>query len=518
MEEILPQSKKQKLDGGILARDHDKMDNDFNIFQCGYFLKKKNRYCKMHRKRDAKYCPEHNTLSLQNYTDPEVCSSERKRINCPVDPSHTIWEDNLKRHLKKCNKVKLTELPKKEIYYKENINCSDINSENLEPLNFTKTYEFVSLIDERYEDFTELTRREFYDYWIPVIEKTYQNLMEFLNERHLDPSKTSNIAETKVPLEIKNVSQDTAIAERLDELTNHKHIAQQSSLIGHLKDTSLYGGQFNYIEYGCGRAELSRYLCKDIVYGSFEAKTNCDSDIAKSDFKDKIPSFLLIDRSSARLKMDSKIGKDFEECSKKFRLDINELLQPQIQRIKIDIKDLFLDKVLDGNEKKHVAISKHLCGCATDLTLQSLLNSQITKNGRFAGLLVAMCCRHVCNYDYLLSDSKRFLDLITGNFGKNKVECLAKIKEFFKILTKIVSWSTCGRREGMSPDSINNHPSNLTILQREEIGLKVKRIIDEARVFGINNTGFLQSRIFQYVNRETSLENIALIVTPKVKK
>lgn len=45
----------------------------------------------------------------------------------------------------------------------------------------------------------------------------------------------------------------------------------------------------------------------------------------------------------------------------------------------IDIKDLDLSKVqalsdADGKRKKVVALSKHLCGSATDITLKCLIN------------------------------------------------------------------------------------------------------------------------------------------------
>jgi len=40
----------------------------------------------------------------------------------------------------------------------------------------------------------------------------------------------------------------------------------------------------------------------------------------------------------------------------------------------MDIKDLCLAKLSLLHHKKLVAVSKHLCGCATDLTLKCLVN------------------------------------------------------------------------------------------------------------------------------------------------
>lgn len=50
-----------------------------------------------------------------------------------------------------------------------------------------------------------------------------------------------------------------------------------------------------------------------------------------------------------------------------------------VQRITIDIKDLELYRVQalsdgQGQRKKVVAFSKHLCGSATDITLKCLMN------------------------------------------------------------------------------------------------------------------------------------------------
>ncbi|TRY94404.1 hypothetical protein DNTS_027944 [Danionella cerebrum] len=45
--------------------------------------------------------------------------SERKRIPCPLDPKHTVFEDNLAKHLKKCNSK---EKPK-PIYYTKDVNA-----------------------------------------------------------------------------------------------------------------------------------------------------------------------------------------------------------------------------------------------------------------------------------------------------------------------------------------------------------------------------------------------------------
>lgn len=40
---------------------------------------------------------------MQAQSDSTSSATVRKRIPCPLDPSHTIFEDTLEKHLKKCN-------------------------------------------------------------------------------------------------------------------------------------------------------------------------------------------------------------------------------------------------------------------------------------------------------------------------------------------------------------------------------------------------------------------------------
>ena len=55
-----------------------------------------------------------------------------RRIPCPLDGNHTIWESNLLAHLKKCNKAKQKIKDEKQIYYQHGINlggCGSIQSD-----------------------------------------------------------------------------------------------------------------------------------------------------------------------------------------------------------------------------------------------------------------------------------------------------------------------------------------------------------------------------------------------------
>ena len=92
---------------------------------------------------------------------------------------------------------------------------------------------------------------------------------------------------------------------------------------------------FTFVEFGSGRASLSYWLCR-----ALPSPENVQ--------------LVLVDRASPRHKLDGKM---------------KDLGLKEVRRIRADIRDLELSKVFQ--QPQHVvAVSKHLCGAATDLTLR----------------------------------------------------------------------------------------------------------------------------------------------------
>ncbi|XP_013789441.1 tRNA:m(4)X modification enzyme TRM13 homolog [Limulus polyphemus] len=81
------------------------------IRYCSHFLERKGRFCKMKALPGLLVCGEHCPLEV------EECN-KGKRIQCPLDGSHTCFAKKLESHLKKCNARK-KELP---VYYSTNVN------------------------------------------------------------------------------------------------------------------------------------------------------------------------------------------------------------------------------------------------------------------------------------------------------------------------------------------------------------------------------------------------------------
>lgn len=293
-------------------------------------------------------------------------------------------------------------------------------------------------------------------------------------------------------------------------------------------------------EFGCGRAELSRYVSKAQLFTHSES-------FSSSRNNHKSRPFLLIDRGGPRMKFDTKMMKDYEEDvlgkqnennykddeipskSKESEIPVPDetideypLPPPDVKRAIIDIKDLNLNVALnelfpDNKESSIVAISKHLCGCATDLTLQCLANNTVMPNNdhvlnqdehgekpshKLKGLVIALCCRHICTYEMYPQEGRKFL----------MDQGLITTPESFTTLAKMASWATNGRRENLSPtnESTNVHPSGMSLEQREKLGILARRAIDHGRLLFLRRLGY-NVKLVQYVDSSTSLENVALI-------
>lgn len=454
-------------------------NNSTEIFKCNFIKPKNNKRCGLQVRKGQKFCFAHiNQIEEKNILNSkEVSKIESnitrinkngdiiKRVKCTVDPTHTVWEDNLTKHIKVCNIIK----KKQEIEFKEE-NCPWFN------------------INYNVKDIGNLDNDEKLD----NKKLDYEEWKKFINKWEL---KHDLIFTEELPLE--NIEFKTGLEERFAELSNKKHILQQSSLIGQLVNNNIINQNSNsnsnlIIEFGCGRAEFTRYFNK-AMNKYFENPNNSNN------------QYLLIDRENPRLKFDKKIVKDSED---------DGIKHLKVERLKIDIKDLKLIESLKNfqlnslNELNFIGISKHLCGVATDLTLRCLINaikdSEIETNKQFnfnfGGCLVAMCCRHCCKYEWLLKESKEFLK---DNFDIDETN--------FIYFRKMFAWATNGISPGMSKSDKCDHFSGLSFEEREIIGLKMRRILDESRKYAIEKKGF-NVKIVRYVERDVSLENNCIII------
>lgn len=416
--------------------------------KCDYYIPLKRRNCLMQRKAGNKYCSEHMKYATG--------ASESQRVPCPLDPNHSVFSYDLEKHLLKCNSR-----PKEasEPWFLERNNAL---------LRGTSVYR-----DETSED-DGMSEKELYDKYICVLRAT-EKVFGALEKR---------------------IRAHRGLEPRLAEVLHKKHALQQSSLIGNLKELGLLLEDVFYVEFGCGKAELSRTLNLCVLD---EVKKGDAKEVnKKGDPQEEcaVYGFGFVDRGVNRMKMDPKIVK---ECA------AEDVLRPVIRRTRMDIEHLDMDAfVADIAPQRVVGISKHLCGAATDLTLKLLLNSSLLEKKTFSGLLIAMCCRHVCDYKQLMPESRAFL--ATHGFST---------PESFGTLKKAVSWAVTGSR-GSGDQAY--HVSGLKIAEREELGFLARRLIDESRVHALNalllKQGF-RAGMFLYTERDVTLENSCLYIIPE---
>ncbi|XP_033477797.1 tRNA:m(4)X modification enzyme TRM13 homolog [Epinephelus lanceolatus] len=446
--------------------------------RCGFFVKKKKRFCKMIIARGKVFCGEHATME----------EGSSRRIVCPLDPKHTVSEDKLDKHLKKCNS---REKPK-PVYYVENINAGSTGD---------KTLQQVSL--------SERSRTEL------------QSLMDKL--------KT---AVTGLQCDVEDsVLSHPVLQEELNNPKNgdfaHKHLKQQSSLLGHLEALGLLRRGRCFVEFGAGRGKLSHWI-HEALKTRDQVETRDQQDTSED------LQLLLVERCSTRFKVDGKhqdTGADFE-------------------RLQVDIQHLDLSKVQLITQKKLplVAVGKHLCGAATDLALRCLLGKPgpgeetrppVPKRlrtsepadsrdlpgpgpgpgpGPVLGLAVALCCHHRCEWRHYVG--QQFFE----QRGLGAAE--------FSAFCRMSSWATCGLRptnqDSPPQDSTNqrgddeeHEPAEETDIvgsflsadERQRVGRLCKRLIDGGRLDFLKSKGF-DSKLSGYVSSHVTLENVLLSAVP----
>ncbi|KAG9323910.1 hypothetical protein KVV02_006276 [Mortierella alpina] len=504
--------------------------------QCHFLILGKNKYCSLTAKLGFKFCGEHSMLeeaaspNAEAAADGSEAKTIRKRIPCPFDPSHTAWADDLKAHLFKCN-ARPKDNPAQ---FSLDINLSMPRPETASSSPSASSSETTTAISTtssngKSEVLTALSQDQ---------------LMSLIK-------KIQDLHAKYVPEIRKEVLDHPALDERKKTVKNIKHAHQQASLLGHMKQRDMLNDPTTcYVEFGAGRGELSNYL-----------------KIAVDDHG--TATFVLVDRTPPRNKFDSAIlgREDIKSLVKRHTMDIKDLVLAEVPEVRRDVtatqrelpvKDIpAITEAQEGgsNESKAekddaqkeyeyvekkpvVALSKHLCGGATDITLKCLMNYQQTESKHsplaspVKGVLIALCCHQLCQH--YMYPNQAFL---------KEIDISA---EEFVYLTRMSSWAVCvnqfkpektealedkqtsssstiggddeHRIEADSElEELGSHIPTLDSQARERLGLQCKRLLDIGRVRYLQEHGF-DAELVYYVDKDTSLENLALMAVPSNSK
>eukprot|EP01129_Flabellula_baltica_P009406 TRINITY_DN3837_c0_g1_i1.p1 TRINITY_DN3837_c0_g1~~TRINITY_DN3837_c0_g1_i1.p1 ORF type:complete len:382 (+),score=74.93 TRINITY_DN3837_c0_g1_i1:247-1392(+) len=232
---------------------------------------------------------------------------------------------------------------------------------------------------------------------------------------------------------------------------------QMENLVGVLRDCCGVNNEYIYLEFGAGSGRLSqninKYFHTDHILIDF------------GHFKNKAKP---VDRTR------------------------------EWEMIRIDIKDLVVDRlpvVKDHPQKELVAYSKHLCGVATDLTLQCIKNDIASRGNKWNTIMIALCCHHKCKWNQY--ENKSFFT--NQGFEPND----------FTILQKLTSWATYYQDKSTSNTELDW--TEIPITEKETIGRKCKDLIDIGRLTQWKSHGY-KATLKKYVSPSISPENSVLII------
>ena len=226
-----------------------------------------------------------------------------------------------------------------------------------------------------------------------------------------------------------------------------------SRILQQYVEESLLSSNFGLIDFGSGKAELLHY-CR----------------IALKELSNV--TYIAVDMKTFKFKFDRMFK--FNELEGNHKCDLKSCT---FRRLQADVKDLDINNVKELNNIELVGTCKHLCGSATDLGLNCLLNQ---KSKLF---LFAPCCHHrTTSSSFLYDDRDLPKDKLTI-FKKTFAEKYAlsdNINEMFlqilPSIAKLSSWAT------IKP---NERDAN-----KIEMGRKVKYFLDELRGKYVERQGY----------------------------
>ncbi|KAJ4969043.1 hypothetical protein NE237_015744 [Protea cynaroides] len=464
--------------------------------RCNFWLPKKNRFCANKRLGDSLFCGNHNP------------KSEEQRITCPLDSSHAVLQENLEAHLRKCPFLKQLQSLKQQPFYKKGINGGrddgvyDVKVTSKDPENFTFPNKQLS---ESLDGITSnMKRNAVYNMTVPEFSQLMRKIVS------IHASICSEIHESYSIPEACGIWINKGIDRKLP--FQEKHVLQQASILGNLAD------------FGVLENPVANVVCPNI------AEPLCSDGSSE----DKIPAVIEFGAGRGYLTQMLAdcygIKKVFLVERKSYKLKADRSLRQTegltLERLRIDIEDLNLDAVESLRRVPYLAIGKHLCGPATDLTLRCCLPEQsqedkaINSSGSryLRGLAIATCCHHLCqwrhylNKGYLLNLGIRKDDFhaitwftswaVDADYGSD----LSNVVDHGLHLLSINVKKYCGT----SAQGVEEIVRNMEAVERAALGMMCKEIIDMGRLMWIKDQG-LSTKLTKYVPSNISPENHLLI-------
>ncbi|KAL0436029.1 UNVERIFIED_CONTAM: tRNA:m(4)X modification enzyme TRM13 [Sesamum radiatum] len=317
---------------------------------CKFWLPKKKRFCANSPLFDSPFCGNHTQRS------------DAQWIPCPIDPSHSVLEENLQSHLNRCPLLKQAQSLSCQPFYQKGINSGREDEE--------EEGEEMDVVPKDSIFTSEMKRSAVYAMSAP----RFLELIAKIKSVHAS---------------ICNSIPDSFRIPEACSIWTNREVDKESE-----RDADVSA----VVEFGAGRGYLTQMLAD--CYG--------------------IKKVLLVERKSYKLKADRSLRQ-------------KESLV--LERLRIDIEDLNLNAVESLQGVGYMAIGKHLCGPATDVTLRCCIRQQSNENTDaqsqascyLRGLAIATCCHHLCQW-------KNYIN-------KRYISELGFTKEDFNAISWFTSWA-----------------------------------------------------------------------------
>ncbi|XP_047313247.1 tRNA:m(4)X modification enzyme TRM13 homolog [Impatiens glandulifera] len=414
------------------------------------------------KKRFCANCPLNDSPFCGNHT----VRPDGKWVPCPVDPSHNVLEENLKGHVKRCPLVKLANTLSLQPFYQKAINAGG-NKEDEEDIIITSQMKRDAVYSLTSADASRLINK---------IKSVHASICKDIQDSYKIPEACSvwinRQVDQKLPFQEKHVRQQASILGNLEEIGAFKN------------DSSCRQEEPAVVEFGAGRGYLTQMLAD--CYG--------------------IKKVYLVERKSYKLKADRSLRQ------------IDSMI---LERLRIDIEDLNLDGVEALKGTPYLAIGKHLCGPATDMTLRCCLLSrgdekQVIGHCYPRGVAIATCCHYLCQWKHYIS--------------KSYMKSLGISKDEFNAITWFTSWAVDADHSSDLPDGVDSGLEleimcsreycssggaevvfgEMTPTERAILGFLCKDIIDMGRLMWVKER-VSEARLVKYVPSNISPENRLLI-------
>ncbi|KAL6515890.1 hypothetical protein OROGR_019195 [Orobanche gracilis] len=300
--------------------------------------------------------------------------------------SCSVLEENLESHLNRCPLLKQEQSLSRQPFYQRGINAGRDEEEEKDEGNADPTVATFT---------SEMKRNAVYDMTVPK----FSELIAKINSVHA--SMCNEIRDSyKIP-EACSIWTNKEVDRKMPY--QEKHVLQQASILGNLEEFGVLNksssssngtsescesnkesdggtGLSAVVEFGAGRGYLTQMIAD--CYG--------------------IRKVLLVERKSYKLKADRSLRQKESLILERLRID--------------NVEDLNLNDVESLRGVGYMAIGKHLCGPATDVTLRCCIQQQPDRDIAalrsqascyLSGLAIATCCHHLCQWKSYIN--KRYI-------------------------------------------------------------------------------------------------------------